>query len=171
MRFPPSSHDYQGWLSQFARTHRWYKKIKSHQAETRSHGLSGEAEDCIYAFFQNCFHLREWIEKSKVISKPDIDSFISGHQELRICRDICNGTKHMVIDRPSVSADISTYREYDWLSVPSGQPEARGTTTFRILIGGAKYDMFDLADRCMDAWLQLLQERRLITKANESKPA
>jgi hypothetical protein len=167
MKFPPSSHDYQAWLTQFQRIRRWYKKVKEYEEKAQDIGFPGEAEDCIYAFFQNCFHLREWIEKSGVISKKELDSFVSSHLELRICRDICNGTKHMVIDQHSVDANFSTYREYDYLSGPISPSQKSGTTTFRILAAGKKYDMFDLADKCMSYWVDLLTLRKLISLGGE----
>ena len=167
MKFPPSSHDYQGWVTQFHRTCRWYKKLKEYQEKAKDIGLPGEAEDCIYAFFQNCFHLKEWIEKSDAISKKDLDSFVASHRELGICRDICNGTKHMIIDRHSIDPNFSTYREYDYLWGPIIAGQKSGTATFRILAAGTKYDMFDLADKCMGHWKQFLSQHKLLSSATE----
>ena len=160
-KFPPSSHDYDGWLTQYRRTARWYAKLKQFQQTAVETELSAEAEDCIYAFFQNCFHLKEWVAKSGAATQRELDLFTSNHQELQICRDICNGTKHMSIKQPSVDANFSTYREYDYL-YGEGKP---GATTFRILIGGKKHDIFDLADRCMKLWNNFLGDKNLLPES------
>lgn len=158
-KFPPSSHDYEGWLTQYRRTSRWYARLQAFQQSAPDTELSAETEDFIYAFFQNCFHLKEWLVKSGVATQQELDAFISSHREWQICRDICNGTKHMTITRPSVDANFSTYREYDYL-LPAGT----NRTTFRILIGGTKHDIFELAGSCMKLWNNFLKKKNLLTE-------
>lgn len=164
-KFPPSSYDFEEWFTQFERMHRWYKRIKDHQNAAIGGGLSSEAEDCIYAFFQNCYHLRDWVIKSNVVPQKEVEQLIKSNIELQICRDICNGTKHMTLKHPSVGAEFSTYREYDWLWSGPGKG-SKGGTTFRIYIAGEKYDLFDLADKCMKLWTQFLLEKKILIKCS-----
>ena len=91
-------------------------------------------------FFQNCYHLREWLCQTSTISKHDVDGFFNGTKELLLCRDICNATKHLNINRASVDATFSIGYEYN----PSEPSNAR-----LFLIADAKYDLLDLASRCL----------------------
>lgn len=111
---------------------------------------SADLDDFMFAFFQNCFMLREWIKKTSPLSKGDLDNLFNSTPELRICRDICNGTKHYSISKPSVDAEFSILREYD----PS---EASGHR-LRIIVqdknhvADGKYDLLELAGKCLRIW-------------------
>lgn len=54
--------------------------------------------DIVYAFFQNCYHLFDWMEKDPGISagESDLQSFRDkkGNDCLVYCMDLCNGSKH-----------------------------------------------------------------------------
>lgn len=114
------------------------------------------AEDYLYAFFQNCWHLCEWVQKSKIVAGPKIKHLFDSHEELRLCRDICNGTKHMTITRPSVDSQFTTFREYDWLQ-PSMAEGPNSNQKLMVRAAGQKHDMFVLADQCMKIWDDFLE--------------
>src|ERR1041384_6786560 len=111
MEIGGSVHTVQGWQGQFERMTRWAKRVETISAERQQKGDLHSQQDYIYAFFQNCYHLRDWLLKSRVVAKTDLDDLFRQHVELQICRDVCNGTKHMEIDRASVDAHFSIYRE------------------------------------------------------------
>jgi site-specific recombinase XerD len=58
--------------------------------------------DDIVAFFQNCYHLKDWIEHDTV-SKARLDSLgididralINADDDMKLLADLCNGSKHM----------------------------------------------------------------------------
>ena len=147
-----SSHNYLEWRTQFDRTRRWYARLKKIEHEIKKTGLTQDSEDYIYAFFQNCWHLREWLSKSKVVEKNKIEQLVASHEELRLCRDICNGTKHMSITRPSVDSGFYTFREYDWLDQQVHSQGPRSNQKFMVRAAGRKHNMFALAHRCMKIW-------------------
>ena len=144
-----SSHNYRGWLTHYARTLRWYARLQQVRAECERVGISQDFEDYVYAFFQNCFYLREWLAKSGAIAESQLEQLFASSVELQLCRDICNGTKHMTISRPSVDADFYTFREYDHLHIPSPSDGPHAMEKFMIRSSGEKRDTFELADRCM----------------------
>ena len=43
-----------------------------------------DAEDYLYAFCQNCYHLRDWVLAE--FSQATVDSFLKDSLSLRICR-------------------------------------------------------------------------------------
>jgi hypothetical protein len=136
-----SIHKSGGWRGQLDRVHRCHERLLN-AVETGTMNVM-DLSDFAFAFFQNCYHLRDWMEKSKEIKKSDLGDLFKKTPELQICRDICNGTKHFTIDRQSVDADFSILREYD-PSAPS---------SYRLLIiTNKQYDLIDLATKCLRAW-------------------
>ena len=132
-----SIHKSDGWRGQLERVHRWQRRV-THSANIGS----GDLEDFVFALFQNCYHLREWIEKTAKVPSSELDGLFARTPELRVCRDICNGTKHLTLSRASVDADFSIGREYDPAS-------ASGYRLFIIAHGNkdaaanGKYDLLD----------------------------
>lgn len=157
-----SSHNFDGWRTQFARTRRWHARLQKVQTDSVKFGIRQDFEDHIYAFYQNCCHLREWLSKSGAVPEADIAQLVAAHEELQLCRDVCNGTKHMVISRPSVDADFYTFREYDYLHIPSPSDGPHSTERFNMRAAGRKHDMFELADSCMEIWTEFLETHGLV---------
>jgi len=141
-----STHRNDGWRGQFDRTSRWYERARRAAAAG-----TPELEDFVFAFFQNCYHLREWMLQTGEASHRELADFFAQHAELRLCRDICNGTKHLNLDSASVDANFSIGREY----APSEPGHAR-----LFVIANAKYDLLDLATRCMELWRQFAERPR-----------
>ena len=152
-----SIHKSNDWRGQYERVGRWHTRI--HLAANAG---TPDLEDFLFAFFQNCYHLREWTLKASAVSRSDIDKLFNASRELRVCRDICNGTKHPVVDHPSVDPDFSIGREYD-SQVPSGfryfiiaggnvaEPEEKPR-----FMPSEKVDLLTLADQCLAVWKSFL---------------
>ena len=114
------------WRDQWERTLRWYGQVR--QIEQKSLQATGSREDeadslneprgyrCRDSIFQNCYHLRDWLLVSRPSLKGPLDKFFRSHFEMGpACRDICNGFKHKVLDRPTHDKDFNLYRECDHL--------------------------------------------------------
>jgi hypothetical protein len=108
-------------------------------------------------FFQNCFALRDWLKNSGALPAAEIDVLFANTIPLKLCRDICNGTKHFSINSPSIDPHFSIFREFD----PS--------RIFRISViaGGRghpseKRDLLEVADACLEAWKTFLKRKGLI---------
>jgi hypothetical protein len=94
---PWSWHKRPGYGGQLERLERWY--VRARQAKEMS-----EAEDYLYAFFQCCHHLREWLPERE-FPKQIVSEFLAAHIELQVCRDLANLTKHRELkDKPSTRA-------------------------------------------------------------------
>lgn len=130
-----SIHRNDGWRGQLERLRRW-------DARTREAARTGSSdlEDFIFVFFQYCYQMREWLLQTSKLPEEKIDRFYTETKEMRLCRDICNGTKHLNLSAPSVDAGFSIGWEY----APS---EPNGARLF--LIADDKYDLLELAGRCM----------------------
>ena len=134
-----STHRNDGWRGQFNRVLRWHERLIASAANG-----TPDLEDFAFAFFQNCYHLREWIAQTSTVPAADLDALFASSKELRLCRDICNGTKHLNISRPSIDGQFSIAREY-------APDEPHGTRLF-VVAGGDFYYLIDLAATCVAQW-------------------
>lgn len=66
-----------------------------------------EARDALLRFFQDAHHLKDWIRNNPSVSTSDVEEFIKAAGPLQICADLCNGTKHLVL-QGSRTGDSST---------------------------------------------------------------
>jgi len=135
------------------RIRRWQERV-IHAANSGSPDL----EDFVFAFFQNCHHLQEWLLKTSNVDRKDIDALLVSTPQLRVCRDICNGTKHLTLNNASVDADFSIGREYD-PSSPHGYRLfiiAHGT---KDRAANGKYDLLQLSADCVSAWAGFIARR------------
>jgi hypothetical protein len=60
-------------------------------------------QDEAYAFFQNCYHLKDWLKNDPTTAAAvnDIEEFICRSQNLSLCADVCNGSKYLKLDSSS----------------------------------------------------------------------
>ena len=153
---PSSLHKSQGWKSQWLRLGRWHERVQKIGNAESTYENSECQHDDVYAFFMNCYHLRDWLTKSEVVDPKELSQFFKYNRDMGLCRDICNGLKHLNISRPSIDADFSFGREY----VPANAPGYNNERLF-IFADGKFLDIFDLADRCVWHWQYFLSERGL----------
>ena len=117
-KFAPDRFEQEGWRGQFARVQRWQLR-----ALRAVRGGEQHAEDYIYAFCQNAYHLRDWLKNSGAAPQSDLDALMSRTPALKLCRDVCNGSKHFVLKPSMTSTDhIGLMREYVPPLYTGGQP-------------------------------------------------
>jgi hypothetical protein len=105
--------------------------------------------DFCLALFMNLYHLRDWIQATKPELQPLIATYVRESRDLRLARDLCNGSKHLSLNRASVDPRFLTAMEYQPPSL-SGEP----TPSYRLLMltDSEKVELPALADRCIDSW-------------------
>lgn len=62
-----------------------------------------EYEDILYAFFQNCWHLKDWIKHDATAPSTladRIEDHCTQYRSLLLSADVANGTKHLRLNRP-----------------------------------------------------------------------
>src|SRR5262249_11565420 len=98
------------WRSQHDRLKRWSRRLH----EFGDDGSFQERLDFFLAFFLNCYALRDWFINSNSISQIELDNLIQSNEAMRLCRDICNRSKHLTLNRPaSTDPNFSIGSEYD----------------------------------------------------------
>jgi hypothetical protein len=110
-------------------------------------------QDMMWAFFQNCWHLKDWIKNDPLLSdavRTAIDK--AAHDKsscLKMCRELCNGTKHLG-ERPGAS-----HRHINTTIRPGAGPSEMDCVIDNgqgQLISGKK-----LAADCLAEWERILQ--------------
>jgi len=140
-----SAHTLHGWQEQYNRMMRFYKRTIDATDDI-------DRLDFCFAFFQNCFHLKDWIPVMEQINKSDWnkkwEKFISKNTEMKICRDICNGTKHLKLDKPSIDKHFALFREYE----PYHKLLGERPNEWKIYANGQKHSLSDLMKTCIKSW-------------------
>ena len=104
---------------QFARTSRWYERFRQ-LTYGRPHAVETDNYiDEIYAFFQNCYHLKDWISNDAAApiamrDKASLESYVTGDKALAICADLCNSQKHLTLSRAPRSGSVPIEGSRQW---------------------------------------------------------
>jgi hypothetical protein len=147
-----SQFDDTGWPEQWARVQRWHKRLDRFRAAPPAKGDPSEPEalDQALAFFMNCYHLADWLEKDRQDPHPGATNFVHQTEVLRVCRDLCNGIKHCVLEAsPKFKPTYPNMTTTAQTVVVAGVPTTRWWVDVK---PGDRRDMFDLADQCVAAW-------------------
>ena len=150
---------YPNWGDQYQRMVRWYKKF-----EEIDRGKIDNApdyfsyHDVVYAFFQNCYHLKDWIinDARRSLSKDLVEQFIEKNECMRICADICNGTKHLKLEK-SRSAKSPRLEPFSIMIQLSEKGQIH-KIKYSIDTTAGSFDAFKLASECVEKWEEFIEK-------------
>ena len=144
------------YLEQFERVKRWYERFGRINAGRKHDRSSDYYQDEVYAFFFNCYHLKDWIKNDKSVgaAAAKVEEFINKNKELSLCADICNGVKHLRLTS-SRSGQHPRFgpRKFE---VQMGGPEATISVKYSIDTSSGPVDAFELATKCLQAWKKFI---------------
>lgn len=149
-KFASDRFEQEGWKGQLARVERWRERALRAIRDGNPH-----PEDYLYAFCQNAYHLRDWLQNSGTASRRDLDALMARTPALKLCRDVCNGSKHFVLDPRRTSTDhIGLMREYVPPTESGGEP---GEQPRLLVVEGQDgsvnlFDIHELLDECVSVW-------------------
>lgn len=140
---------------------RAYDRLKRINTDTGNEHGNTEANDATEDFFNQCYHLKDWIKKdSNVKLNDDVEQYINNSKYLAIAADYCNIFKHAGLDKKSRSnqkiESTNTHVRFDLTS--------RGfvaSSKFEISIDGKKYNSLILAESCIKEWDTFLRSYSL----------
>jgi hypothetical protein len=149
------------YLEQFKRVKRWYGRFKKINDGTKHQVSSDHLKDEVLAFFTNCHHLKDWLEYDQDISKEELIRFIKTKDVLKICGDLCNGSKHLEISEGKEWKDKETGIERQDVKLKLGKGAPEVSMTFWVKSGEKEYNAFNLATECLELWEKFLQDHGL----------
>ena len=146
------------YVEQFSRMQRWYERFKNIDEGTAHERSSEEYTDNVYAFFQNCYHLKDWIKNDDTIKLPkgfDIDrDFINKNPAMGLLADICNGTKHLKLAKERSNESPEFYSKN--YSLTLGGQKAVVKVKWNIKTKSGNQDAFQLATECVKKWEEFI---------------
>jgi len=108
----------------------------------------------IDVFFESCYHLADWVTKSGHPKSAAVKRFIDDHPEMRLCRQLCNASKHFELRGGS---SMRTDAQEVYVDGVKQRPPAEKWIV--IDDDGREWEMFDLAHRCVRLWDSFLETR------------
>jgi len=145
------------YLEQFNRVKRWYERFAIIDGGRQHDQPSDNYQDEVYAFFVNCFHLKDWIknDESVEVEAKEIEEFVKNNKELNLCRDICHGIKHLKLTTPRSGQDPKFgLREFN---LRLGKSPTTISVKYTIDTSSGPIDAFELATKCLQAWESFIQ--------------
>ena len=100
----------------------------------------------------NCYHLKDWIKNDPASSSiaGRVEDYISSTPDLSLCADICNGLKHLVLNRGRSGEDPEFGpRKFD---VGVGTHPTTIAVHYTINTNSGPIDAFSLATKCLKDW-------------------
>jgi hypothetical protein len=135
-----SVHMTDGWKAQLDRMRRWHHRASGATDPT-------DRYDFLCAFFENAFHLRDWLQDSGAVTANTLQAFFDANEDMRLCRDLANSHKHYSLRSPSQPVPPSEAHEY-----APGIGNLNSDVSLVILSDGKKHDAFELAGRVLNLW-------------------
>jgi len=89
---------------QFNRVKRFFDRIQDKEQ------IRTDYEDNLWSFFQNCWHLKDWIKNDPGVPSSvssAIEGDIKKYESLMICADLANRSKHFNLQRVRLDATMS----------------------------------------------------------------
>jgi hypothetical protein len=137
---------------QYERVIRWFERFKTINSGKMHTTSTENYEDEIHAFFQNCYHLKDWIKNDTSITRLlDVEEYINATVSLQLCADICNALKHLSRNRPNRSGkDPELGKQEVFLDLGTSGRAIR--ITYWVDTKDGPMDAFALATDCVAAW-------------------
>jgi len=137
-------------------------RAKRFRERMRAASTAIDFQDYTWAFFQCCWHVKDWVLNDPDVPEQKATSIVASAEAsplLRICHDLCSGTKHLRLDRPqSGSGAAHDHVAYVMHLMPPDHPDKPNEIDFKIIDGiGNLKSAHLLADDCLAEWERILQ--------------
>jgi hypothetical protein len=152
------------YREQFERMNRWYDRFAAIN-DGRIHDMSSENYvDEIYSFFQNCYHLKDWIKNDSEMTtqapKDRVEAYITSNRFLSLSAHLCNSTKHLIIDKSRSKEEPNFGQKNFALKLGGELPKI--SLKLQVDADGGRIDAFELARECVAAWEAFLKSENLL---------
>lgn len=146
-------------IKQWKRLNRALKKIENN----RNRQLD-EYEDDIWSFFQNCWHLKDWIKNDDTVHekhRKSVEKDLKKIDSILMCADLANRSKHLKLTSSRVDADVSS-RGIHIHAAPQGRG---GYVEYKFIITdstGCHYDAIEIAKSSVKKWFEILTSYNIL---------
>jgi len=153
------------YLEQYERMRRSYDRFREIKPGLTKK-ISSDYEDDIYAFFMQCYHLKDWIKNDTSVKTrtpdigTDVEQFVNGSEALSLCADICNSLNHLELKRSSSDERPSFGRKQYHSRLNIGAEQSIRLEWLAQRNNKPPIDAFELATECIAEWDKFLQRLR-----------
>jgi hypothetical protein len=121
--------------------------------------------DDIVAAFQSAYHLKDWLKNdqgSGVFSV--VEASVAASPTLLLAADLCNGTKHLALTPPGGRTEDDPTLGAGHMEANFGGSDSgiRLNSQSIVLDDGTVLDAYDVLDKIIDEWRDLLRGWNLI---------
>ncbi len=144
---------------QFERVKRWYQRVQAITFGLTHNKNTDFLQDEVYAFFINCYHLKDWIKNDETLDdkiKGKVENFIHKDDDLKLCKDICHGLKHLKLINP-VTGKKPEFKGRKF-ELELGGEESIIVVKYNIITSTGNKDAFLLATNCMKKWEEFIKK-------------
>jgi hypothetical protein len=141
---------------------RAYEKLRTISTDNGPSITNTDAADLAGSFFNECYHLKDWIKNDPVIgAKVDVEAYIDEVGALRIIADYCNSSKHAGLDRkPRSGAQVEQVRTHMKIDLtPKGFVSS---AQLEIIVGSKSYNAYKLATDGVAAWKTFIARNSIV---------
>jgi hypothetical protein len=152
-----------GWQEQYERMLRSHARLTD-IANGSAMASSDQGRDALFHFFQDAYHLKDWIKNDSEVAPRGVEKWIEQMASLRLCADLCNGSKHLKLTK-SRTADLGTSFAVQDVTVRPGSighPANPPLHGWRVQSGGQSPDAVELAGDVVRDWRSWLRSEGLL---------
>jgi hypothetical protein len=155
-----SDHPPRAYLQQLARTRRFLDRYRAIALPKpgQSHADYDTIDDYLWAFFQNCWHIKDWLRNDPTVPSTQKQAALMAAEaqpDLRVVADLANGTKHFLEEGDRTGARDAAMQLVD------GPDGSTGFMPVIKLSDGSSILALDAAVRGMAAWRAVLSSNDL----------
>jgi hypothetical protein len=149
------------YIQQYQRVRRYLGRIQDQDRE------STDYEDDLWSFFQNCWHLKDWLINDDDVSPELRDQLehklshsLSSYANLSICADLANRTKHIKLRNAWADSQARGDIKLDFTE------EATPTRLeYRITSDdNTEHSALEVARQAVEEWRRILADHALPTE-------
>jgi hypothetical protein len=140
-------------IEQLRRVERFLKRVENQNR------ASDEYDDDFWAFFQNCWHLKDWVKhdpESSAQVQRAVEADVGKLESLRICADMANRTKHFVLTR-NLREDARAVHRNVTIRVQGDLSTVSSCAWSLKLADGTRKDALTVAREAVQGWYRLFE--------------
>jgi hypothetical protein len=141
---------------QLRRVKRYLTRIENQSRD------STDYDDDLWSFFQNCWHLKDWVRNDPDVSaslNEQIEEIVTKYPHIIVCADLANRTKHWRLDRVRVDAKFAQRN----VAVHVGNPTTSESEHIITLGDGTKMVALAVAQKAVEEWQEIFTTHGLKT--------
>lgn len=144
------------------------EKARLHQALVAQDRT--QIADAIFNFAVTAYHVKDWLKESTSCSytPDDVETYLHLSRVLRVCREICNASKHQKLklakDTVAVTTSATTVVSIGNLHTGGVSLETEQIPTFRVKVvtlDGSRFEVMDFSAQVIAAWEQFFTHHGL----------